>query len=438
MTPPRLALWCGRRILKASLVNPALGRGHVVDLSLAATARGALGARFPTLSLLRLAVVSLSFSWLAACGDETSGPGRSQSFARLSAGKYHTCGISVDGRAYCWGEGDQGQLGDGSNSSSGIPTAVASEQVFTAISAGSEHTCAVGDDGTAHCWGGSAYGQAGSDLSSVNQPAPVAPGLNFVSIGAGGRHTCALAEEGSTYCWGSNGFGQLGSSEPLVGCSAGTDCSTEPVAEAGGLRFAAVSVGKDHSCGLTADGNAYCWGRNANGQLGDGSTIDRGVPVAVSGGFRFAALEAGRDHTCGLNTRGRLYCWGRNDSGQLGSAALVDHVLPVLPVTSPEESVFAALSAGGQHTCAITTSRNGYCWGANELGQLGDGTVDSTAAPVRVVGSLRLRSVQAGLAHTCGLNRDGIVYCWGRGFEGQLGNDSNTSRLVPVQVEGGM
>ena len=104
----------------------------------------------------------------------------------------------------------------------------------------------------------------------------------------------------------------------------------------------------------------------------------------------------------------------------------------------PDESVFAGLNTGGAHTCAITTNYGVYCWGANDLGQLGDGTVDSTAAPARVAGRLNLKSVQAGLAHTCGLSRDGIGYCWGRGFEGQLGNDSNTSRLTPVQVEGQM
>ncbi len=387
----------------------------------------------------QLLVISLSISWLAACDDDTSGPGRGQRFVRLSAGAYHSCGISVDGRAYCWGEGSQGQLGDGGDSSRPIPTAVESEQTFRAISAGSAHTCAVAADGTAHCWGANVYGQAGNgESSNVNPPMPASTGLTFVAISAGGRHTCALNEEGSAYCWGSNRSGQLGSATPLIGCSAGADCSSEPVEVGSGGRFAALTVGANHSCGLASDGKAYCWGGNAHGQLGDGSTVDRSVPVAVSGGLLFAALEAGDNHTCGLSTRGRIYCWGSNDGGQLGSAAFVDHVLPGSPVVPPDESVFAALNAGGAHTCAITTRNDGFCWGANGLGQLGDGTVDSTAAPARVAGGLRVTSVQAGLSHTCGLNRDGIGYCWGRGSEGQLGDDSNTSRPVPVPVGGEM
>jgi len=143
-------------------------------------------------------------------------------------------------------------------------------------------------------------------------PTPVAGGLTFAQLGrVGFYHTCGVTFDGAAYCWGDNTWGQLGDGT--------TTWEPSPVLVAGGLTFAAVSAGSYHTCGVTSGGAAYCWGGNSAGELGDGTFTQRTSPVAVAGGLMFATVSAGDSHTCGVTTGGAAYCWGDNPSGQLGN-----------------------------------------------------------------------------------------------------------------------
>jgi len=223
-------------------------------------------------------------------------------------------------------------------------------------------------------------------------PPPTSTLPAFASVTAGGAHTCALTAAGAAWCWGRGESGQLGVPVPTTTCptdSGPFPCSMTPVAVGGGLTFTRLAGGVAHSCGLVADGSAYCWGSNAAGQLGDGLTANRTAPAPVSTSLKFVALAAGAQHTCGLTNDGTALCWGRNDRGQLGDGTTALRTLPT-PVLTDER--YRAIGAGGSsigQTCALTASGAASCWGDNERGQLGNGTRDvlSHALPAPVTGA---------------------------------------------------
>jgi len=304
-------------------------------------------------------------------------------------GGFYTCGLTASGAAYCWGNNDTGQLGDGTSTSSSTPVAVTGGLTFVALSAGAVHTCGLTTGGAAYCWGQGLVGQLG-DGTTNSSPSPVAVkgGLTFVAISAGGSHTCGLTRSGSAFCWGEDDRDQLGIGAPAPEiCGPSVLCSTVPVAVAGGLRFWALSPGLDYTCGLTGSGAAYCWGGNDTGELGDGTTTQHSSPVAVTGGRRFFALTAGFDHTCGLTRSLAAYCWGSNSFGQMG-LGLIDFIPHLSPVPVTGGLRFFALSAGQDHTCGLTAAfpPRAYCWGSNRFGQLGDGTTMTSPSPILVLG----------------------------------------------------
>lgn len=249
--------------------------------------------------------------------------------AMLEVGSDHACGVGHGGDAYCWGRGEFGRLGDGSEGFEQSPVAVIGGIEFDRVSAGVAHTCGMTAAGDGYCWGSNGFGRAGVDdsVSSLTSPTAIAGNLAFRAIQAGQYHSCGLRTSGSAYCWGRNSESQLGV-DPSI------EESAEPLAVSGGLVFSQLAVGLRHNCALSEEGDAYCWGRNAEGQLGDGGTSERSEPVAVAGGLRFVALTAGFGHTCGLLASGKAYCWGANSSGQLGDGTELDRLTPVR-VTAP-------------------------------------------------------------------------------------------------------
>jgi alpha-tubulin suppressor-like RCC1 family protein len=173
-----------------------------------------------------------------------------------------------------------------------------------------------------------------------------------------------------------------------------------------------------------------CWGRNRDGQLGDGTRTDRFTPVRVDGPKRFLAISAGAQHTCGITTTDAVWCWGDNFQGQLGQMRRERSTVPDRAVVA---DLAASISAGDWHTCAVLKRQgpvSATCWGLGLEGQLGGGGIGGQA----IVGEMRFTQVSAGTAHSCGVDRQGVVYCWGRNREGQLGDGSRTRLDRPVSV----
>ena len=244
-------------------------------------------------------------------------------FDALAAGGAHSCGLTTTGRAACWGADALGQLGDGGVVDRTTPQAVIGDSTWRTITTGTLHTCALTADSTAACWGANASGQIG-DGTLVDRPLPTAvtSTLRYAAISAGGGHTCAVTGGGAATCWGRNTRGQTGTGLP-------DSTLALPTSVAGGLQFQSIAAGGEHTCGIAADGSAYCWGANTSGQLGDSSRTDRALPVPVVGGLHFLVVQAGAAFTCGLTTTLVLYCWGDGTQGQLGRTALGTSVVPV-------------------------------------------------------------------------------------------------------------
>jgi alpha-tubulin suppressor-like RCC1 family protein len=289
----------------------------------------------------------------------------------IVAGGVHSCLVGSDGRAFCWGGNERGQLGNAVNSRVSAPAAVGGDLRFTSVASGLLHTCAITRGGAAWCWGDNSHGQIGDRSDTTRfSPVRVADGHTFRMLSAGASSTCgldvshyttismgwnfvcALETSGHASCWGDNSAGQLGDNT-TVDHRVPNSVHTE-------IAFTSITAGSAHACGLTAQGDAYCWGRNTNGQLGDGTTTDRATPIKVKGGMRFVAIAAGAVHTCAIAVGGDAYCWGRNTYGQLGDGSMTDRVEPVRVAGT---HAFASVRAFGSHTCGATTSGEVFCWG---------------------------------------------------------------------------
>ncbi len=240
----------------------------------------------------------------------------------------------------------------------------------------------------------------------------------FVQIDAGGSHSCALTSRGQAYCWGSNESGQLGD---------GTFTDRhQPVRPAVGLFFSAVSVGGSFTCGLSG-GTAYCWGNNVFGQLGDGSVLTRSNPAPVASGLTFRSIYAGSSHICGLTTLNDAYCWGSNSSGEIGDGtSFTDRLTPTLVIGGIEWSM---LSAAVGMTCGLNVPGDAFCWGG------GIGLLSYPDSPTPVLEAPAFTLISVGAGHVCGLTATGAPYCWGNNLGNGVPFDSS---LDPVEVLGSL
>jgi alpha-tubulin suppressor-like RCC1 family protein len=301
-------------------------------------------------------------------------------YAAVAAGGDHACALTPSGIAACWGRNDQGQLGRGAATGDPArPAPVVTGLRFATLAAGSAHTCGLATDGDTYCWGLDVAGQLG-DGGTVSRDSPrrVVNDTPFIALAAGANHTCGLTASGEASCWGANALGQLGDGSRNNRATAASVI--------GGPALARLSAGGAHTCGLTSTGDAFCWGADLAGQLGTGVVDTFALtPRAVMGGFTFRVLAAGGAHTCGLTTDSLAYCWGNNEDGELGNGSTSS-----LPTASPVPVNgglrFADLRAGASHTCGITAALVIYCWGLGLQGQLGQVIPHSSAVPVRVAG----------------------------------------------------
>ena len=261
--------------------------------------------------------------------------------------------------------------------------------------------------------------------ADTSPPFPVTLPLRLIVTGA--SHSCGLTATGTPYCWGYNAEGELGD---------GTWTSrVAPARVLTGLVFTTLAAGDYHTCGLTAAGATYCWGANWGRQLGDGTASNRNTPSAVAGVLRFTSISAGAAHTCGLTAGGAAWCWGNNDYGALGNGSTTSAQSPVAVAGG---LTFQALSAGSSFTCGISPGGTAYCWGINQVGNLGDGSKTNSSMPVAVAGGLSFADISAGVHLACGLLAgDGGAYCWGWNSNGQLGDLALGGSTTPVGIPGG-
>lgn len=413
----------------------AVGSGRVTPLAATTDDYGEASATWqldiaPGAQFVRAQVGNLTVTFRASASLE---------YTSVDAGGHHACAITPSAAVYCWGYNGDGQLGIASLDNRNVTSPIASDLTFRQLSGGRYHTCGITLSGVAYCWGQNVDGRLGTGaFTPSNVPVQVATPVAFEQIGSGWNHSCGLSRAGLAYCWGFNQEGEVGA--PIFADSV-VVANPRPVSA---QSFKELAVGGLHSCALATDESAWCWGLNNHGQVGDGTTtwtlnnlLDikgdplSSIPVPVLTTQRFQHIAAGAYHSCALSA-GNAYCWGDNQYGQLGDGSNVESLIPV-PVQMPAGVSFASISAGDTHSCAVSTTGQAYCWGDNEHGKFGDGSEESSDVPVPVANGLTFATFSAGETLSCGVTTAGRVYCMGQNDYGQLGDATNEDRHTPVK-----
>lgn len=369
-------------------------------------------------------------------------------FQVLTAGGHHVCAIDADHGLWCWGYNRASQLGvdELTMRRSTTPIAVGAGQTWTAVDAGDDHTCAIAD-GHLYCWGANYDGQAidqthgGGDVREPEEN-DNGPTGGWLEVATGARHVCAIHDDGggarSIWCAGQDDAGQLGngggddSGPTLVEVAATSDGEVTD--------WTSLVTTGDHTCALRPTGEAYCWGKNVLGQIGDNSvTSPRSTPTRVAatlddGVVPFAAIATGDVATCAIGKgafAGRLYCWGSNGYGQFGSTMLSSATQP-RRIGLAED--WATVTMGWLATCGTRSSSGVSCWGEGSYGIVGQGSFSYESTPAAVAGLNVPMLVTTGYEVSCAAPPTGGVKCWGANVEGELGNGETSTKHVPAAV----
>lgn len=382
-------------------------------------------------------------------GQVPDGTAHTAHLTRVSGGAYHACGLTAAGKAYCWGYDVKGQLGNGGvlTTNRGVPSPVQMPAGvgFTDVSAGYQHGCALGDDGLAYCWGEDNLGQLGNGAANTGDrdaPSPVQmpAGVEFTTVSAGYSHSCALSTDGRVFCWGDDTYGQLGNGA----VPAESQPAPVEVELPAGVTFTRLAAGVFHTCALSPDDAAFCWGWDEAGQLGNGAALTGDqpapTPVEMPAGVGFTDITAGHTHSCALGSDGQAYCWGRDANGQLGNGTTLtgDQAAPTA-VEAPAGVAFTGIVAEFYQSCALAADGRAFCWGRDSNGQLGNGTALTddrhTPSPVQMPAGVTFTGLSGGHSAACGVSA-GPVYCWGYNESREVGDGTAVDRHAPVVVAG--
>ena len=353
------------------------------------------------------------------------------SVVRIAAGANHNCVVNADGTLQCWGSNASGELGNNETGASSIPVSVLLPDAATAVAPGGNHTCVLTSIGHVLCWGENTSGELG-DGTNVGRYYPLnvaspdkSPLTNVKTVSSGDFHSCVTFNDASAACWGSNSRGELGNSH------FGGSSSSYPlrVIDLSGIpltNIVTISGGAYSTCAVISSGEVKCWGDNLYGQLGNGATATKiaGPDVSVTG-LTAKAIAVGAFHACAITTTSTVRCWGVNAAGQLGDGTTTNHNVPVDVVGLSD---VIAITAGTFHSCALTSAGAVFCWGDDGAGQLGEGSTDPSSLPVPITGlSSHVLAISAGDLHTCATTDRGSVQCWGGNGEEQLGDVTESS-----------
>ncbi len=357
----------------------------------------------------------------------------------MPIGTTHSCALISGGSVRCWGDNFWGQSGNGTGADSATPVFVSAIGNAAEIVSGYSHACARLDDGAVKCWGRNGAGRLGNGTVTTKELAPVSViNLldNVATMEAGAGMGCVVLANKTAQCWGGNNLGQLGD---------GTDTNRlNPVFVNGLNNVSQVIAGNARTCALIGSGSdvgkVKCWGENSNGQLGDGSNINRLTPVFVHNLENVSFVSYGNNHACALigggAYAGKVKCWGDNYNGQLGDGTNINRYVPTFVVGLQG---VAKLSLGTNYSCAVISTGADAgkmkCWGLNTFAQLGDGTFQTKYKPVYFLATTDvILSSSSGYFHQCYVNSSSQVACIGNTLNGQSGYDENFH--LPRNVSG--
>ncbi len=306
-----------------------------------------------------------------------------------------------------------------------LEPAVVGVDSWRAVSSGAFHGCGIRERGDLFCWGDGSLGAVGqASLGSYPTPVPVGEATDWTAVAAAGMHTCGIRAGGELHCWGFQWISELGldSDEAVV---------PTPTRVGTWSDWTAVAGGQDHTCGIRAGGLLYCWGWNAFGRAGQPGLWDEyRIPTLVDAGDGWTSLSASNDYACGIQD-GMVRCWGWDPSfDSLGALP----PSPDVPRTMSDLDGWTEVAAASGYLCGIRGGE-ASCMGANDFGQLGDGTQTSrtTLAPVTTV-DVGWADLSAGERAVCGITATHQLWCWGSNDGGRLGDGTSVDRLVPTRI----
>jgi alpha-tubulin suppressor-like RCC1 family protein len=332
------------------------------------------------------------------------------------------------------GAGEGASNSQAAGSQGGQPLKHGQPFAVSDISIGSSHGCAIAS-GKALCWGEALTGELGIGTSSADtplirfSPQAVLGAVTFTQISIGQRMSCGISQNGQVFCWGSGSTGAIGDGNTSDRYQPTPVSDTSPY-----LKIATSSTGGGHVCGIRATSKLVrCWGTNISGQLGDGTTTNRSVPTDISlAGVEIVDVSVGDSTSCALTSTGQVYCWGRNDDGQYGNNSTTNSSVPLLAAGG---QTFKKIAVGKGFVCGIRTDDQISCWGSDSLGQLANGTgASDSLVPQIILGGHTYKDLAAGIIHACAIDLTGITRCWGGNYGGQLGDGTFTDRSVPIPI----
>lgn len=342
-------------------------------------------------------------------------------YTAVAAGPFDTAAIREDGSLWGFGLGDGNRNGAGASSTAPVATP---EHAVLSVSLGAEHGCALGKDGSLACFGADPA-RIGASGSATR--AQVGGAGEWLAVAAGDTHTCAVRRNGSLACFGESDRGALGQGTRVAKSAIPKDVDD-------GVRYVAVGAGLGFTCALRKDGHLACFGDDAVGELGDGGGGPFGTPVEIPGAAGLVAT--GTSHTCAAGATGAR-CFGKDDFGEAGDGGGPDRLEPV--DVAGDLPALTALAAGQDHGCFIEAAGALFCFGRDEMGQLGDGRSGKgtmAGTPLAVAAGTHFTAVGAGGYATCAIDDRKILWCFGDGQNGRLGDGTGNSSTVPVALTG--
>lgn len=397
-------------------------------------------------SLLQAKSVIESVKYSVA--DLASLPAASENTGRMiwveSIGDYRVSNGEIWGRKFdsvtetvadimAWGQNGDGQLGDNSIINKSSPASVVGGFTdWVRVATGNFHNIAIRTNGTAWTWGQNSVGELGDNTSiSKSSPVSVVGGFtDWTKINAGFYHSLAIRSNGSLWAWGRGAEGQLGDNSSVS--------KSSPVSVVGGFTdWCQVDGGRHHTLALRTNGTLWAWGSGSYGMLGDGTYVNKSSPVSVVGGFTdWSQASAGGQHSVAIRTNGTMWAWGRGLSGTLGNNGVANNASPVSVVGGFTD--WCQVSAGWGHSAAVRTNGTIWTWGDNWGGKLGTGDTVSRSSPVSVVGGFTdWCQVSSGPDRVSALRTNGTIWGWGYNENSKLGDGTTTNKSSPVSVVGG-
>jgi len=354
----------------------------------------------------------------------------------VTAGSNHTVAIDADGSLWAWGSNSNGQVGNKSTADCKSPVQIGTAaDKWKQVSAGDNHTVAIDTNNKRWVWGSNSNGQLGNGSSGANaeknEPSQIGDNKNWKLVSAGKDHTVAIDTDNKLLTWGANGSGQLGNNSNTG--------SNSPVPIRNDKNWVQVSAGNNHTVAIDTNAKLWTWGSNSNGQLGNGNSganEDSKIPVSIEADKNWVWVSAGNNYTVAIDGSDRLWAWGSNSSGKLGLGNITAD--PEKPTLIGDTDKWLQVSAGNNHTVGIKTDGSLWAWGSNSSGQLGNnnssGTTSQLNVPTQIGTDKNWAQVSAGNNYTIAIKTDGTLWAWGANNNGQLGDGTTSQRNTPTQV----